>query len=72
MKHDLLTEIDDFIAETGLSEYRAGIVLAKNGRLVPRLRSSGRVWPETEVRVRAALAAERSRRSQRSPREDAA
>ncbi|MCD1619161.1 hypothetical protein K7H20_13910 [Salipiger manganoxidans] len=58
----LIQEIDAFLAETGLSEHRAGIILASNGRLIPRLRDGGRVWPETEEAVRGAIARERQAR----------
>jgi len=62
MDRSLLTEIDSFIAETGLSEHRVGVLLAANGRLLPRLRKGGRVWPDTEQKIRDALHAERARR----------
>ncbi len=52
MSVHLIEEIDRFLAEFPLSEYRFGYLAAKNGRLVPRLREEGRVWPETEQRVR--------------------
>lgn len=62
MKHSLTSELDKFIAETGLSEHRAGIILAKNGRLVERLRENRRIWPETEKKVWASIAREREKR----------
>lgn len=62
----LLAEIEQFRSETGLSKHRVGILLAKNGRLIDRLRSpSGRVWPETEEEIRANIAVERERRGLR-------
>lgn len=63
----LIQEIDAFLAETGLSEHRAGIILASNGRLIPRLRDGGRVWPETEQVVREAMAREREKRNLATP-----
>lgn len=48
----LIDDIDRFLTEFGLGEHRFGILAANNGRLVERLRSGGRVWPETEARVR--------------------
>ena len=56
-----LSEIDAFLAETGLSEYRFGFLAAQNGRLVDRLRANKRIWPETEVKVRAFMLARRAK-----------
>lgn len=42
-----------------MGEYRFGLLAAKNGRLVERLRAGrsngrpARVWPETEIEIRA-------------------
>lgn len=49
----LLSEIDAFLSETGMSAYRFGFLAVKNGRLVERLRDNKRIWPDTEVEVRA-------------------
>ena len=51
------------MSATGLSAHRTGILLARNGKLVDRLRAGGRIWPETEAAVRESLARERARRS---------
>jgi hypothetical protein len=56
----LLREIDAFLTETGRGEYRFGLLAVGNGRLVSRLRSGGRVWPETEMAVRAYILSQRS------------
>ena len=72
MKQTLLDSIDSFIAETGLSEHRVGIIIAGNGRLVGRLRNGGRVWPDTEERILEKLRAERFRRVPPQTPEDAA
>lgn len=53
MADNLLNEIEAFLAETGLGEHRFGILAARNGRLVERLREGGRIWPETAKQVRA-------------------
>lgn len=53
MRNTLLIDIDAFCRETGLTEYRFGWLAVKNGRLVERLRGGGRVWPETDAKVRA-------------------
>lgn len=66
----LLSDIDAFLAETGMGEYRFGYLAARNGRLVERLRAGttperGKpVWirPETEQQVRDFMAVERSKR----------
>lgn len=55
MSVHLIEEIDRFLAEFPLSEYRFGYLAVKNGRLVERLREKGRVWPETEQSVREFL-----------------
>ena len=47
----LLSEIESFIAVTGMSETYFGKRAAGNSELVARLRSGGRVWPETEEKV---------------------
>lgn len=57
MRHDkLLKQIDVYLAESGLSEHRFGILAVSNGRLVERLRAGRRVWPETEERILMFLA----------------
>lgn len=62
MQQSLLSDIERFMSETGLSPHRTGILLARNGKLVDRLRAGGRIWPETEVAIRARLVAEGARR----------
>ncbi len=51
------------MAATGLSAHRTGILLARNGKLVERLRAGGRIWPETEAQIRVRLADETLRRA---------
>jgi len=70
MHSTLLSDIEAFLLETGMGEYRFGLLAARNGRLVERLRSRStekrgkpvRVWPETEEQVRDFMAAERAKR----------
>lgn len=62
MNPKLLTDVDEFLRETGMGEYQFGWQAIKNGRLVERLRSGGRIWPETEAQVRGFMIAERQRR----------
>lgn len=49
---NLLTEIEEFCEEFSLGNYTFGYKAIKNGRLVDRLRNGGRVWPDTERRIR--------------------
>jgi hypothetical protein len=70
MTDTLLSDIEQFLAETGMGEYRFGLKAARNGRLLERLRQGttperGKpVWirPETERQIRDFMAAERARR----------
>ena len=68
MTTPLLSDIEQFLRETGMGEYRFGLAAAKNGRLVERLRAGragglpARVWPETEMEIRSFMRQERSKR----------
>lgn len=66
MNAPLLTEIDRFLAAEGIGEHRFGILAANNGRLIERLREGGRVWPETEERVRSFMANRRPSQPERT------
>ena len=59
--HPLLDEIDAFLAETGMGQSYLGKASAGNSELVDRLRLGGRVWPETEDKVRAFMADRRAK-----------
>lgn len=67
MSANLLTEIDAFLAETGMSEATFCRSIG-NGRLFQRLRAigkrgkPGRVWPENEMSIRAFMMSERQKR----------
>lgn len=70
MRTNLLTDIEAFLSETGMGEYRFGLLAAKNGRLVERLRAGMtpkgkpvRIWPETEMQIRVFMTAERQKRA---------
>ncbi len=54
-----LQEIEAFLAETGMGESYFGKRAAGNSELVSRLRGNGRVWPETEAKVRSFISAVR-------------
>ena len=68
MSAQLLSDIESFLQSTGMSAFRFGLLAARNGRLVERLRKPrangkpARVWPETEIEIRAFMRQERSRR----------
>ncbi|TGE95971.1 hypothetical protein C9417_17835 [Rhizobium sp. SEMIA 4088] len=62
----ILKEIDAFMAETGIGGFRFGMLAIRNGRLVERLRSGGRIWPETEERIRKFMVSEKERRALRA------
>ena len=56
----LLSEIDAFLAETGMGASYFGKAATGNSELVARLRSGGRVWPETIERARSFMAERRA------------
>lgn len=58
----LLAEIEAFLSDTGMGVSYFGKRAAGNSEVVARLRNGGRIWPETEQRIRAFIAAERQRR----------
>lgn len=49
----LLQDIEAFLSEQEMGASYFGKVAVGNSELVPRLRRGGRVWPETEVKVRS-------------------
>ena len=53
----LLQEIDAFLSSTGMGASYFGKQAVGNSELVRRLRDGGRIWPETEIKVRAFMAA---------------
>ena len=69
MRTNLLSDIEQFLAETGMSE-ATFCRMVDNGRLFERLRSvgkrgrPGRVWPETEAEIRAFMIAFRMRQKE--------
>lgn len=69
MHEKILSDIEAFLSETGMAEYRFGFDAAKNGRLVERLRAGvtpkgkpARIWPDTEKQIRRFMASERAKR----------
>jgi hypothetical protein len=61
MSKDLLTLIEEHLAETGRSPHRFGFLAAKNFRLVERLRQGKPVLTTTDASVRSYIAAERKK-----------
>jgi hypothetical protein len=56
----LLREIEAFLAAQPMGESAFGKAAAGNTELIRRLRSGGRVWPETEMAVRAFILSQRA------------
>lgn len=59
MSTNLLNEIDAFLAERKIGDHRFGVLAINNGRLLERLRSGRRIWPETADKVRQFMERER-------------
>ena len=69
MATTLLSDIDQFLSETGMTPYSFGYAACRNGRLVERLRAGTtpegkpvRIWPETEQQIRKFIRTERAKR----------
>lgn len=58
----LLKEIEEFLSETGMGPTYFGKAAMNSSELVPRLRRGGRVWPETEQKVRLFIRTQRKTR----------
>ncbi|OLS51323.1 hypothetical protein BV392_04455 [Rhodovulum sulfidophilum] len=57
IKHSaLLSDIDSFLENTGMGASYFGKRAVGNSELVSRLRCGGRVWPETERKIRSFMA----------------
>lgn len=52
MDQELLREIDGFLEQSGIAETTFGRLSVNDGKFVQRIRSGGRVWPETAEKVR--------------------
>lgn len=55
----LLDDIESFLARTNMGAAYLGKAAVGNSELVFRLRRGGRVWPETEARLREFMARRR-------------
>lgn len=60
MTSNLLTEIEAFLANTEMGVSYFGKASCGNSEVVDRLRSGRRVWPETEIKIRAFMLARRA------------
>lgn len=58
----ILAEIDAFLTEVGMGQSYFGKAAVGNSEIVRRLRVGGRVWPETESKLRAFMASVREKR----------
>lgn len=56
--HDLISDIEAFLRESGMGPSYFGKKAVGNSELLPRLKNGGRVWPETELKVRKFIADE--------------
>ena len=63
---ELLAEIDSFLADTGMGPSYFGKASVKNSEVVDRIRNGGRVWPETEDRLRRFMVERRDAPSERA------
>lgn len=63
----LLKQIDEYLAVRGISPYRFGLLAARNGRLVERLRSG-----KTTITLKTLEQVERYLAENSPPKEDAA
>ncbi len=68
MSTNLLDEIDAFLAERKIGDHRFGVLATNNGRLLERLRSGSRIWPETADKIRHFIQCEREMLSTRKSR----
>lgn len=69
---ELLRDIDAFLDATGMGSSYLGKASVGNSELVPRLRNGGRVFRDTEDRVRAFMAARLEEHAAGERSEDAA
>ena len=53
---NLISEIDAFLARTGMGQAYFGKLAAGNSEVVARLRAGRRVWPETALAIRRFIA----------------
>ncbi len=52
----LLKEVDRYLSKAKLSEATLGRKAVNDGKAIKRLRSGGRMWPETAQRLRQFMA----------------
>lgn len=52
----LLTEVDGYLAKTGMAPSTFGRKTVNDGKCIDRLRSGGRAWPETIDAIRQFMA----------------
>lgn len=55
----ILEEIEAFVRQTGIAESTFGLQAVNDGKLIRRLRRGGRMFRETEDRIRSFMAERR-------------
>ena len=65
MGEALLSEVEDFLREFGITPSGFGRRSLGDPALVGELRAGRRVWPETAARIRAFMAREKARKTRR-------
>lgn len=61
----LLSDVTEFLSETGMGASYFGKMASGNSELVKRLNMGRRVWPETEQKVRAFMRQHRAKSATR-------
>lgn len=64
--HNIVAEIERFCSASGIAETTFGRLAVNDGKLVQRLRTGGRMWPETEERIRSFMDHENKERRSKS------
>lgn len=62
----LLTDVDGYLARTGMAATTFGRKSVNDGKCIDRLRKGGRVWPETLKRIRDFMRANPPQRRERA------
>lgn len=62
----LLDKIEAFLLETKMGHAYFGKASVGNSELVRRLRDGGRVWPETDVKIRAFMMARSGKKARKA------
>lgn len=66
MSSDLLTDIRVFLQHTNMGPSYFGKAACGNSELVTRLVKGGRIWPDTEAKIRAFMRQHRAENRRRA------